>query len=163
MEDLLIIGHITTTHGIKGEIKVHPYTDDMHRFSDLSYVNIEGKQFNIENIKYQSNKVILKLENINSIEDAMFLKNKVIEISREDAVELEEGRFFIADIIGCKVYDEEDTYIGEVFDYIETKANDVYCVMYEGKELLIPVVEHIMPIIDVESKKIVIKPLKSWL
>lgn len=163
MRDTLIIGHITTTHGIKGEMKVYPYTDDVNRFSDLDYVNIDDKKYNIESVKYQKNKVILKLENINSIEEAMLFKNKTIEILREDAVPLPEGRYYIADIIGCMVYDEEGVSIGEVFDYIETKANDVYCVNHNGKELLIPVVEHIVPVIDVEERKIIIKPLNTWL
>lgn len=163
MTDTLVIGHITTTHGIKGEVKVHPYTDDMKRFSELNYVIIDGKEFNIEGVKYQKDKVILKLENINSIEDAILYKDKELEINREDGAKLEEGRFYIADIIGCQVYDENGEFIGEVFDFIETRGNDVYCVNHEGKELLIPVVEHIVPTIDAENKKIIIKPLNTWL
>ncbi len=163
MKDTLVIGHVTTTHGIKGEIKVHPYTDDINRFSELEYVKIDGKKFTIQGVKYQKDKVILKLDNINSIEDAILLKDKTLEVSREDGVKLPEGRFYIADIIGCKVYDEEGSYIGEVFDYIETRANYLYCVNHEDKDLLIPVVEHIVTNIDVVEQKIMIKPLSTWL
>jgi len=163
MKDTLVIGLITTTHGIKGEVKVYPYTDDINRFSELSYVIIDDKKYDIENVKYQKNKVILKLESINSIEEAISFKNKTVDILREDAIPLPEGKFYIADIIGCMVYDEDGAFIGEVFDYIETKANDVYSVNHEGKELLIPVVEHIVPVIDVDEKKIIIKPLNTWL
>ncbi|MCL2323874.1 MAG: ribosome maturation factor RimM [Oscillospiraceae bacterium] len=163
MRDTLVVGHITTTHGIKGEVKVHPYTSNINRFSELNYVIIDGKNFNIENVKYQKDKVILKLENINSIEEACLYKNKELEVNREDGVKLDEGEYYIADIIGCKVYDENGEFIGEVFDYIETRGNDVYSVNYKGEELLIPVVEHIVPIIDVDNQKIIIKPLNTWL
>ena len=163
MKDTLVIGLITTTHGIKGEVKVYPYTDDIKRFSSLNHVYIDDKKYNIESVKYQKNKVILKLENINSIEEAILFKNKTMEILREDAAPLPEGRYYIADIMGCMVYDEDGAFIGEVFDYIETKANDVYCVNHEGKELLIPIVEHIVPVIDIDEKKIIIKPLNTWL
>ena len=161
MKDILRVGKIVNTHGLKGEVKVIPLTDDPKRYNELEFVLIDGVKRNIEGCKYQKDRVIVKVEGINSIEEAEKYKNKYMEIPREYAVPLEEDTYYIADIIGCSVYDTEGKNLGEVYDVIQTKNNDVYWIR-KPKELLIPVLLYIVMDIDVEDKKIVIKPVGEW-
>lgn len=161
MKDFLNVGQIINTHGIKGEVKVFPLTDDMYRFDDLEVVYIEDKVYEIENVKYLKDKVVLKLEGINSIEEAEKYKQKYIKISREDAVELPEDTYFIADILGCTVVDTEGFEYGKVKEVIQTGSNDVYWVK-GNKEVLVPVLKDIVLDIDVVNRKITMKPSGEW-
>lgn len=161
MKQFLTVGQIINTHGIKGEVKVYPLTDDIKRFRKLKKVYINGIERQIVWCKFQADRVILKIEGIDSIEDAVKYKEKYIEVSREDAVKLPEGRYFVADIIGCTVVDENGVDYGKIYDVIHTKNNDVYWIK-EGKELLIPVLKDIVVNIDVENQKITIKPVETW-
>ncbi|WP_315114912.1 ribosome maturation factor RimM [Clostridium intestinale] len=161
MEQFLNVGQIVNTHGVKGEVKVFPLTDDPMRFKKLKKVIIDNKEVQILSYKFQKDRVILKLEGIDTMDDAIRLKGKYLKISREDAVKLPKDTYFIADLIGCSVFDTDETPLGEVHDVIKTGSNDVYWV--KGiKELLIPVLKEIVLDINVEDKKIVIKPVKEW-
>lgn len=161
MKDFLSVGQIINTHGVRGELKVYPLTDDIKRFRKLKNVYIDSVLKNIVWCKLQSDKVILKIEGIDSIEEAQKYKNKYIEVSREEAVKLSEGEYFIADIIGCKVFDSNNTELGTVYDVIKTGSNDVYWV--KGKtEVLVPALKDIVLNIDVNENKIIIKPLEEW-
>lgn len=161
MKDILRVGKIVNTHGLKGEVKVIPLTDDPKRYNDLEFVLIDGIERKIQGVKYQKDRVIVKVEGINSIEEAEKYKNKYMEIPREYAVPLEEDSYYIADIIGCTVYDTNGKDLGKVFDVIQTKNNDVYWIK-KPKELLIPVLLEIVTDIDVENRKITIKPVGEW-
>ncbi len=161
MKDILRVGKIVNTHGLKGEVKVIPLTDDPKRYNDLEFVLIDGVERKIQGVKYQKDRVIVKVEGINSIEEAEKYKNKYMEIPREYAVPLEEDSYYIADIIGCTVYDTDGKDLGKIFDVIQTKNNDVYWIK-KPKELLIPVLLEIVTDIDVENKKITIKPVGEW-
>ncbi|VYT74669.1 16S rRNA processing protein RimM [Clostridium tertium] len=161
MKDILRVGKIVNTHGLKGEVKVIPLTDDPKRYNDLEFVLIDGIERKIQGVKYQKDRVIVKVEGINSIEEAETYKNKYMEIPREYAVPLEEDSYYIADIIGCNVYDTDGKDLGKVFDVIQTKNNDVYWIK-KPKELLIPVLLEIVTDIDVENRKITIKPVGEW-
>ncbi|MCG4578978.1 ribosome maturation factor RimM [Clostridium cochlearium] len=162
MEQFLKIGLIINTHGLKGELKINPQTDNIERFKDLKRVYINGEEKKVEGCKFLNDKVALKVEGIDNIEVANKYRNKYIEVAREDAVELPEGRYYVADVIGCNVLDEEGNHLGKVKEVIQTKNNDVYWV--EGKkELLIPVLKTIVVKIDIENKEIIIKPVKTWL
>lgn len=161
MKDILRVGKIVNTHGLKGEVKVIPLTDDPKRYNDLEFVIIDGVERKIQGVKYQKDRVIVKVEGINSIEEAEKYKNKYMEIPREYAVPLEEDSYYIADIIGCTVYDTNGKDLGKIFDVIQTKNNDVYWIK-KPKELLIPVLLEIVTDIDVENKKITIKPVGEW-
>ncbi|MBU5455763.1 ribosome maturation factor RimM [Caproiciproducens sp. MSJ-32] len=161
MRDILRVGKILNTHGLKGELKVLPLTDNPRRYDDLEFVLLDGKEVKLEGCKYQKDRVILKLEGINTIEEAERLKNKYLEIPREYAVELEEDTYFIADLIGCTVYDTEGRNLGKIYDVIQTKNNDVYWIR-EPKELLIPVLLDIVLDINIEEEKIIIKPVGEW-
>jgi len=162
MEKFLTVGQIINTHGLKGELKIYPLTDDLRRFRKLEKVFIDGTEKKVVWCKLQTDKVILKLEGIDSIEQAQKYKDKYLEIKREDAVPLEEGSYFVADLIGCTVYDTEGKNLGVVYDVLKTGSNDVYWIK-EGKELLIPALRDIVLEVDVEHSKIVIKPVETWM
>lgn len=161
MKEFLRIGKIVNTHGLKGEVKVIPLTDDPKRYNDLEFVLIDGIERKIKGCKFQKDRVIVKIEGIDIIEEAEKYKNKYMEIPREYGVTLEEDTYYIADIIGCSVYDTEGKSLGNIYDVIQTKNNDVYWIR-EPKELLIPVLLNIVTDIDVENKRITIKPVGEW-
>ncbi|AEB76146.1 ribosome maturation factor RimM [Clostridium botulinum] len=161
MEQFLAVGKIINTHGLKGEIKLLPSTDDVERFKELKKAYIDGEVIEIEGCKFQPGKVILKIKDVDSIEQAQRLKNKYIKVTREDAAKLPEDCYYEADIVGCTVYDENDEELGKVDEIIRTGSNDVYWI--KGKnEVLIPAIKSVIVSIDVNSKKIVIKPLEVW-
>lgn len=161
MEQFLTVGKIINTHGIRGEVKIKPTTDDVNRFKSLKEAYIDEKEIFISGCKFQPGKVILKIEGIDSIEEAEKLKNKLIKVKREKAVQLPKDTYFAVDIIGCEVYEETGNKIGTVDDIIYTGSNDVYWVKGEN-EVLIPALKDIVLEIDINNKKIIIKPLDIW-
>lgn len=161
MKEILRVGKIVNTHGLKGEVKVIPLTDDPKRYNDLEKVLIDNIERKIIGRKFQKDRVIVKIEGIDSIEEAEKYKNKYIEISREDAVELEEDCYFITDLIGSTVVDTDGNNLGKIYEVLQTKNNDVYWIR-EPKEILIPVLLDIVLDIDIDNKIITIKPVGEW-
>jgi len=106
LEQFLNVGQIVNTHGVKGEVKVFPLTDDPMRFKKLKKVIIDNKDVQILSYKFQKDRVILKLEGVDTMDDAIRLKGKYLKVSREDAVKLPKDTYFIADLIGCSVFDK---------------------------------------------------------
>lgn len=156
MEDLLRVGVITSTHGIKGEVKVFPTTDDPMRFLDLKNVILQAKRENlsleVENVKFFKNMVILKFKGINNINDIERYKGCDLMVTREDAVPLEENEYFIADLIGLKVVTDKGEDFGILKDVMQTGANDVYVVeTFDKKEVLLPYIEEC--ILDISLEK----------
>ncbi|MEG0806410.1 MAG: ribosome maturation factor RimM [Lachnospiraceae bacterium] len=156
MEEFLQVGIISSTHGIKGEVKVFPTTDDASRFKELKTVWIdlphEKKELSIEQIKFFKQFVILKFKGLDSIDDSIKYKGKSLFVSREQAVKLEEDEYFIGDLIGVIVTDDENETVGEITDILQTGANDVYVVKgNEGKEYYIPAIKEC--ILDVNPEK----------
>lgn len=152
------IGQISNTHGLKGELKVRPYTENAKRFEKIKKVLIKKQdnfeEYEIQSVRYQKDIVLLKLKGIDDIETAEKLKTQSLIIPREDAKNLEKNEFFIADLIGCSVY-ENDEKIGELADVFTAGAADVYVIKRVGKkELLLPAIGSIIKNIDVENKKI---------
>lgn len=162
MKEFLSIGQIINTHGVNGELKVYPLTDDIKRFRKLNRIFIDGAEKNIVWCKLQADKVILKVEGIDSMDQAVKYKNKYIEVKREDAVKLPEGSYFVTDIIGCSVEDEEGNKLGKIYDVIKTGSNDVYWVKDNEKEVLIPALKTIVVKIDIENQILIVKPLILW-
>ncbi|MBU3193891.1 ribosome maturation factor RimM [Clostridium algidicarnis] len=161
MEDYLSVGQISKPHGIKGEVKVIPLTDDIKRFRKLKKVYIDGNEKVIVWCKMQVDRVILKIEGIDTIEGAESLRNKYIQVKREEAVRLPKDSYFIADLLSCTVYDTSENKIGKVYDVIKTGSNDVYWIKDE-KEILIPALKDIVLDVDIDSHKIIIRPIKEW-
>lgn len=166
MKDLLRVGVISNTHGIKGEVKVFPTTDDKKRFQQLKEVLLELEEktisLEIEQVRFFKQFVLLKFRGIDSIDDVLPYKGKDLLITREDAVPLEEGEYFIYDLIGLTVVTEEGETLGVLQEILTTAANDVYVVAREeGKELLLPAIEECIKEIHIEEKKIIAHLMKG--
>ena len=161
MKDFLNIGKISKFHGIKGDVKVIPLNKDMEDFDNLKEVMINDVFYKVTQIKYLNDKVILKLEGIESIEDTYKLKNEEVYMKRPEESELPEGVFYVSDIEDMEVYDEENVFLGEVSEIIETGSNDVYWIK-KPKEILIPATDEVIVSINIEDNKMIIKPVAEW-
>lgn len=156
MIEELQVGVITQTHGIRGEVKVFPTTDDVNRFKKLKEVILDnGKErlnLTIEGVKFFKQFVILKFKNYDSINDIEKYKNAKLLVPREKAVRLKKDEYFIADLIGMKVVTEDGTILGCLKDVLETGANDVYVVQTEEKkEILLPAIKECILKVDMDA------------
>ena len=161
MQKRLEVGQIVNTFGIKGEIKVTPFTNDIRRFDDLKKVYVktrkESKLYNVENARYHKNMILLKLKGINTPEEAEMLRNAFLEIDREDAIPLEEGTYFIADLLGLEVYTDEGKLLGKVEDIYNTGSKDIYVIKDElGKQVLLPGINEVIKEVDLNNGKIIV-------
>ena len=168
MEDLLRVGVIANTHGIRGEVKVFPTTDEKERFKDLKKVILDmGKEqgvLEIQSVRFFKNLVILKFKGIDNINDIEMYKGKDLLVTREDAVPLEEGEYFIADLLDLDVYSDEDEKIGVLYDVMQTGANDVYVVKTEeGKEILLPAIDECILDINLEESRMTVHIMEGLL
>ena len=168
MEDLLQVGIITSTHGERGEVKVYPTTDDPRRFRRLKEVVLDtGKEkmnLEIEGVKFFKQFVILKFKGLDNINDIEKYRQKSLYVTRKNAVRLQRDEYFIADLIGLKVQDEDGKELGTVKDVIETGANDVYEVeMADGKSLLLPAIKQCILNVDVENGTMQVHVLEGLL
>ena len=156
---MLEIGKIVNTHGLRGEVKAVAWTDSPEDFEKIKNIIIKHRQGDINckitNIKYQKNNLILKLSGIDSIEEAEKLKNSVLCAKRDELGPLPDGVYYIADIIGMQVFDENEALLGTVSDVLQTGSRDIYCVKRDGKrDLLLPVIDDVILSVDLDSKKI---------
>ena len=153
MENLLRVGVISSTHGVRGEVKVYPTTDDVNRFKDLKNVLLdvgrERMELEIQGVKFFKNMVIIKFKGYDSIDDIEKYKGKDLLITRDQAVELGPDENFIVDLIGLRVVTEDGKDFGILTDVIKTGANDVYEVKTtEGKEVLLPAIRECVLNVD---------------
>lgn len=161
MKEIMTIGQIINVFGVKGELKIYPLTDDIKRFRKLERVYVENIEKKIVWCKFLNDLVILKIEGIDTIEEGLKYKDKYLEIPRDEAVKLAEGEYFITDLIGCVVIDQNGFIFGPIFDVIQTGSNDVYWV--KGKnEILIPALKNVVVKIDMGKREVIIKPQESW-
>jgi 16S rRNA processing protein RimM len=156
MEDLLRIGVVTTTHGIRGEVKVFPTTDDVTRFKKCDEVILVTKKGNltlhVQNVKFFKNIVILKFKEFNDINEVEGFRKCDLMVTRENALPLEDGSYYLCDVIGASVQKEDGSLIGEVTDVLETGANNVFVIQTtEGKEVLFPVIPQCIKKVDTEA------------
>ena len=161
MEQFLQVGVITQTHGVRGEVKVFPTTDDPERFLDLKKVLLDaGREklsLEIKSVKFFKQFVIVKFKEFDNINDVERFKRCPLLVRREDAVELEEDEYFIADMIGLKVWTDDEKEFGTLKDVIETGANDVYIIQSnEHGEVLIPAIKECILDVNIEEQKMVI-------
>lgn len=159
MQDYLEIGKIANTHGIKGELKIIPLTDDPQRYSKLKTVFIERnnalESFTVEGVKYLKSMVVVKIKEINDMESAERLKGLLLKVDRKNAVKLPKDSYFICDLIDCEVYDEISGNLGKIKDILKTGSNDVYIVRDENdKEILIPALKSVVKEVSLENKVI---------
>lgn len=161
MKDYLELGQIVNTRGLRGEVKVNPYTERMDRFEELDKIIVktknEQKEYEIEKVTYSKNQVILKLKTIDHIDYAEKLRGGMILVKKSDLEPLEEGVYYLADLIGLNVYDEENNLIGKVDDIYNTGANDIYVVKDDlGRQKLLPGIDEVIKQIDLENEKIIV-------
>ena len=166
MEELLQVGVITTTHGVRGEVKVFPTTDDPNRFKSLKHVLLdtgrEKKSLEVQGVKFFKQFVILKFKGIDNINDIEMYKKRELWIPREEAQELEEDEYYIADLIGMDVVLEDGSKFGTLKDVMETGANDVYVVEdAKGEEILLPAIRECILDVDVEKNVMTIHLMKG--
>lgn len=155
------IGKIVNTHGLKGHIKVEPWCDGIETFEYLDRVFVNNIEYEIESVKVQKNVFLLKLKELNTIEEAEKLKNKVVYANEDEMPPLPEGTFYIRDIMGLSVYDGEKL-IGKIVDWIETGANNVYIIKRpNGKDVLIPAIDSVVKKIDIENKRMSVNMMEG--
>lgn len=174
MEDMLKVGVITSTHGVRGEVKVFPTTDDAKRFKRLKTVILDtGKEkrtLEIEQVKFFKNLVILKFKEFDNVDDVQKFRQKDLYVERKDAVRLRKDEYFIADLIDMDVFEEDGRRIGRLTDVISTGANDVYVVALDenfadtaAKEVLLPAIKQCVREILIEEKKMVVHLMEGLL
>jgi len=161
MVPLLRVGVISSSHGVRGEVKVYPTTDDISRFKLLKTCLLETERgnmtLNVENVSFSKGMAIIKFREFNSIEDMMPYKGHDLLITRDQAVPLREGEYYIADLIGLEVYSDEGGHLGRLSEVMQTGANDVYVVERPGnKELLIPVIKDCVKKVDIEGGRLTV-------
>jgi len=162
--DFLEIGQIVGTHGIKGEMRVNPWCDTpdfFNNFKTLYFDKLGQNPVEVESCRPHGNIVLLKLDGIETVEQAISIKNKILYIKREDA-KLEEGKYFVSELIGCKVIDADTGFeYGVLSDVSVTGANDVWHIKNSEKEYLIPAIPDVVVSTDVEKGIIEIHPLRG--
>ena len=156
MNDFITIGQIVRALGIKGELKVKPLTDDAQRYKALKVVYIKNKPYRIEHIRLDDEFVCLKLLGIDDRNGAEHLRDEFLEIDRINAVPLEEGSYFIADIIGCKLFTDDGDEKGKVTDVSQYGAADVFTVCDGKNKLRFPFFKKIIVKVDVETGIIIV-------
>lgn len=160
--DLLEVGKIINTHGLRGEVKIVTWTDYPEVFEEIGFVIVkkrgEEERLTIKGVKYQKNNIIVKFAELDAIEEAEKYKNAVLLADRNALGELPEGVYYIADLIDCTVFEENGNEIGVLTDVFSTGSNDVYDIKREGKKnLLVPIIDGVLKTVDIENKKITIK------
>ena len=161
MEQLLQVGVISSTHGIRGEVKVFPTTDDVKRFKKLKKVILDtGREhlpLEVESVKFFKQFAIVKFKGIDNINDIEKYKGKSLLVDRENAVKLRKDEYFIADMIGLQVYTEDGEVFGVLKDVLETGANDVYIIdSQKHGEVLVPAIKQCILDVDIEGQKMTI-------
>ncbi len=179
MDDLLQVGAIASTHGVRGEVKVFPMTDDVNRFKRLKeillYTGEEYLKLEIAQVRFFKNLAIMKFKGIDSINDIEKYKGKGLFVTREQAVKCEKDEYFIADLIGIEVSTEKGELLGELKDVLQTGANDVYvvqvspkspyagCVPDKNQELLLPAIRECVRKVDIGGRKIQVRLMPGLL
>ena len=166
MLEVLEIGVISSTHGLKGEVNVYPTTDEPSRFRDLETVMVRGErvdtELTVERVSFFKGKPIVKFKGLDQIEDVMKLRGCSLCVRRSDALPLEEGQYFIGDLIGSRVLLENGDSFGTLADILRTGANDVYVVKKtDGETALLASIPEVVRSIDAEKQVIVVRPMRE--
>lgn len=161
--DLIKIAKIVSAHGLNGEVKIFPYTDDLKGFKEYNEIYIDGEELEIVSQKIASKFIVLKLKGFDYIDDVKRLLNKDVFIDKAQMPSLDEGEYYIHELIAMEVYSEADEFIGIVKDVMETSANHVLVVDHDGKEALIPFVKAFIKELDLKHRKIKVKLIEGIL
>lgn len=160
-KQFLEAGKIVTTHGIRGEVKIMPYTDTPELLAEFDrlFIGRDKQELFIEHSRVFKNMVIAKIEGVDTPEDAEKLRNKVLFMHRDD-LELDEDTYFIQDLIGVEVRDADSGFVyGKISDVMQTGANDVYVVTGGDREYLVPAIPDVVISTDIDAELMTIRPL----
>ena len=166
MDKYFEIGQIVNTNGLKGFVKVKPFTDDIKEFETFETIYVQKKteliEFKIESVRYAKNMVLLKLKGIDDIDSAAALRNLYIKVSREQLPELQENSYYIVDLLECEVVTVEGEILGKMDDVFNTGSNDIYVVKNEkGKQILLPAIKEVIKNVDIPNRKITVKLMEG--
>lgn len=164
MEQMFTIGKIVNTHGVKGEVRVLPSTDDVKRFGKLKEVKVENRTmttYEIETVRYHKNFVLLKFKGIDTMNEAELLKNSLLKIDRKDALPLKKDEYYQCDLYGLRVVTDTGRDLGKLTDILMTGSNDVYVVRNEEKEILIPAIKQCILNVDLEAGEMLVHLLEG--
>ena len=154
----IIVGRVGAAHGIRGELRIIPLTDFPERFTALREVMVGDELLHIESVKPQGKNFLMRFREYAVREDAQRLTGRLLTVARAEAAPLDEGEYYVFDIVGLTVYDEEDNELGTVENVLRTGSNDVYAVRSEdGRELLIPALRAVVQSIDVPSGRMTVR------
>lgn len=153
---MLCVGEIVNTHGVRGELKVVPLTDEPDELLDYNHFFIEDKDYKVSNIRFHKEFALVSLDGINDMNIAEGFKGKFLELPREELKPLSDGRYYICDLIGLKVIDVTLGVLGTINEVINTPGNDVYVVEYNGKPLCIPVLDGVVNDVNLEKGEMII-------
>ena len=155
--DTIKLGKITAPQGIKGEVRVYPYTDELTRFSEIEAVLLDGQKRKIQNARYMKNMAVLKLEGVDDRNMAESLRNKDLLLAKEDLWEQPEDTYFIDDLVGCTVVSEDGDSVGALKSIISRPAQDLYEIeRADGSTFLLPAVKEFIKNVDLDNKTITI-------
>lgn len=168
MKDKIRVGQIVNTQGLRGEVRIYPLTDRKERFEELDCLYLEDEtnmELEIEKVRYKNKLVILKFKDLDSINDVEKLKNKYIAIDKEKIKELPEDTYYIFDLVGLEVIEEDNTYIGKLIDVIQNPTQDLYVVQHEDskKKIFIPAVKEFIKEIDIDKNIIKVKLIEGMM
>ena len=166
MDKYFEIGQIVNTNGLKGVVKVKPFTDDIKEFETFEniYVQIKAElvEYKIESVRYAKNMVFLKLKGIDTIEEAESLRSFYIKVERDALPKLEENTYYIVDLLECEVVTIDGENLGKMDDIFNTGSNDIYVVKNEeGKQILLPAIKEVIKDVDIPNKKITVKLMEG--
>lgn len=161
MDEFFKIGIVTTAHGVRGEFKVYPTTDDAQRYKKLKSVYIDNgktrENKRVVSVKFFKQFVILKLEGIDTMDDALKYRNAELYVERKDAVKCAKDEYFIADLIGVEVFDESEVLLGTLTEVYQTGANDVYEITKpDESSFLMPAIKDCILNVDIEGRKMTV-------
>lgn len=161
----ILIGKIVNTHGVKGEVKIYPYTDDIDNLSNIKefYLDKElSNKFIVENCRPHKNMLIAKLKDVSDVDSALRLKDKDIFINKNSLDKLDEGTYYIFDLIGLDVFDMDENKIGVLQNVEQNGANDIYEVLtLDGKKIYLPAIREVIKKVDIGNKKMYVCIMKG--
>ena len=154
----IVIGRVGAAHGIRGELRIIPLTDFPERFAALREVMVGDELLHIESVKPQGKNFLMRFREYTVREDAQKLTGRLLTVARAEAAPLDEGEYYVFDIVGLTVYDEENNELGTVENVLRTGSNDVYAVRSEdGREILIPALRKVVRTIDVPNGRMTVR------
>jgi 16S rRNA processing protein RimM len=151
------IGKIVNTHGVKGEVKVYPYTDDVNKFVDFDHLYVEDQKIQIETVRIHKNMALVKFKGYDNMDQVLPLMNKNVFIDRDLVDDGDDGHY-IVDLIGCEIFDESGIMIGVLVDVLQNTSQDLYQIRRSdnGEDFYLPVVDEFVKSIDLNTRKIIV-------